>query len=131
MPLDGTLYEDKVLKVLRGAHDLLSDKDNWCKCVLTRDGQYCARGAVMLCAGASHVGRVYGDFGKDGSGELFSKANGYMKRAALEKGKGVTQVNDLLGHSATLIMFRRAIELRQQEIMEAVGGSFIFIRREA
>jgi hypothetical protein len=101
-PIDRSDLEEAVM-VLQTARALIADKRDWCRraaCIQHLDGrmQSCAIGALMQAS--CQYGRQTG-------------AGGFLWRAAEERWffRNPIEVNDFLGHRATLRMFDRAIAL--------------------
>ncbi len=121
MPLDGTLYEDETLRVLRAAQERIRDPENWCIGNLAQNSigrpvsatssvavKFCALGALQA------VGcRAFGsDPGK------------YLDLAANEAGyEAAPYLNNNTDQPTTHAMFDRAQELRRAEIMETVEAA--------
>ncbi len=113
MPFNGILYQDdEILRVLRAAQERIRKPENWCQGYLERvtlDGteQWCARGAVIAETGYN------------------SDADVLLNRAAVETGyvdhhgpkHAVVALNNTTDHPTVMLMFSRAIELRQAEIL--------------
>ena len=120
MPLDGTLYEDEILRVLRNAQERIRDPKNWIKGCLARDKcgdpvypdsryavQFCARGALQ--------------YENSEADDLLNQAAVKMGYASIYVGgNALVHLNNTSDHSTVMAMFDRAIELRQAEIMETV-----------
>lgn len=117
MPLDGTLYEDETLRVLRAAQERIRNPENWCIGVLAQDGtgyptdatspdavKFCARGALEA-VGADSYG---------------SNAAHYLTQAAREVGyENPAILNNKTDQPTTYAMFDLAQELRTAEMVEA------------
>ncbi len=147
MPLDGTLYEDEILRVLRAAQERIRNPANWCQDFLnylTADGatQYCARGALLkvtndsighwsiaspdravaadklLCQAAVEAG-----YTETLVGDPEAPLGSYQDKVELElwhQENASVHLNNNSDHSTVMAMFDRAQELRRAEIMETV-----------
>lgn len=83
-------------KRLIKAKSLIENPENWCQRAIEWEGRRCALGALLEVTQPIDVG------------DLCS----YVDRAANEfDGRNIVQVNNELGHAATMQMFDRAIML--------------------
>ncbi len=115
MPLDGTLYEDETLRVLRAAQELIRDPENWCQ----GNGALNASGNLVVW-GSPHAVQfcTYGAVRASGSNRA---AIDLLDRTAKEQDIGsCIDLNDSTDHPTVMAMFDRAQELRRAEIMETV-----------
>ena len=117
MPLDGTLYQDdEILAVLIAAQERIRKPENWCigDFAQDRSGQrviFSAPNAVKFCA--------IGALQAVGEKLFASDARDYLNLAAEEAGYWCAPaLNNATDQPTTYVMFSRAIELRQAEIME-------------
>ena len=109
MPLDGTLYEDAILRVLSAAQERIRNPENWCKNRIyrqTADGteQWCAVGAFY--GGSSHDVPAFG---------LLDRAAGLMGYSS-SVGGDLLKLNNTTDHPTVMAMFDRAQELRRAEL---------------
>ncbi len=118
MPLDGTLYEDEVLLLLRSAQERIRKPENWCKGLLW---QTSLSGTRQWCA----FGTVYD--GREVSFLQMREATNLLNRAAMEMGHvkvgqvlALVNLNNSTDHPTVMVMFDRAIELREAEIRAEV-----------
>ena len=115
MPLDGTLYEDEILRTLRAAQERIRLPENWGRRYLYKDGKVCARGAVMVAVGISTDDMFEGFASK-----LYKETTAYLNIAAVEVGFPNSAIlNDNTDQPTTYTMFDRAQELRLADVMEA------------
>ncbi len=119
MPLDGTLYEDETLRVLRNAQERIRDPEHWCQHILKRFNgqvkQYCALGAI-LCFGWNEPEKA--------AEILLNCAATEMGYKRLHDGRSaLVHLNNSSDHDTVKLMFARAIDLRRAEIMEMVEAA--------
>ncbi len=103
MPLDGTLYEDEILRILSAAQERIRDPKNWCQGTFgdwANRTQFCAYGALLNEPNPT-------------------AALVLIDTVAQEQGYGGSiSLNDRTDHPTVMAMFQRAIEMRSQEISE-------------
>ncbi len=102
MPLDGTLYEDEILRVLHTAQERIRDPENWCQYSYgLNSSPNCAVGALLMTPRST------------------PEALGLLNTASKQIGyDGASILNDRTNHPTVMAMFDCAIKLRLAEIME-------------
>ncbi len=119
MPLDGTLYEDETLRVLRVAQERIRDPKNWCQ---NTYGQWKSDNEPVCSIGALYwVVHTDNPSLSPTQSQDGRSAFQYLFTAAKQLGfSGVGRLNDTSNYDTTHTMFDRAQELRRAEIMETV-----------
>lgn len=120
MPFDGQEFDfnDKILRTLAAAQELISTPNRWCRRQLESRGRHCAVGAIYkVCSGKmwDYEGRLLGET------KIERETRTWLQHALPAGHYGdVPLFNDAKKHRDVMALYERAKAMRRATLMEKV-----------